>query len=293
MRFNVIDIHPHVIASDTSRYPKAPLGGHQSDWSAARPVSYDQLLADMVEAGVNKAAIVQASTCYGHDNSYVMDAVEAHPDKFTAVCSVDILAEDAVAKIDYWMRKGMTGLRLFTSGSTMPGQATWFTDPKTHAAWAYAEEIGLPVCMQMTQDGLDDLQTIVNRFPNIRLVLDHLARPDLSGGPDFPNASRLFALADNPNIYLKFTIRAVEALEKAGASASDFFPLLVSRFGAPRIAWGSNHPASPGGLRYLLETAQSALSSLGDDDRSWIFGGTAERIYPALASLPVKEARHG
>lgn len=293
MRFNVIDIHPHVIASDTSRYPKAPLGGHQSDWSAARPVSYEQLLTDMTEAGVDKAAIVQASTCYGHDNSYVLDAVAAHPDVFTAVGSVDILAEDAVSKIDHWMKKGMTGLRLFTTGSTMPGQATWFTDPKTFRAWAYAEEIGLPVCMQMTQDGLTDLQAIVARFPKIRLVLDHLARPDLSGGPDFPNAAKLFALADNPNIYLKFTIRALEALKAANASASDFFPLLVSRFGASRIAWGSNHPASPGGLKHLLETAQAALASVSEKDRAWIFGGTAETIYPSLASTSAKEARHG
>jgi L-fuconolactonase len=26
-----IDIHPHIIADDTTRYPLAPLGGHQSD----------------------------------------------------------------------------------------------------------------------------------------------------------------------------------------------------------------------------------------------------------------------
>ena len=99
MRPSVIDIHPHVISTDTARYPRAPLGGHQSDWSAERPVSYEQLLADMAEAGVDKAAIVQASTCYGHDNSYVIDAVAARPDKFTAVGSVDILADDAVQKI--------------------------------------------------------------------------------------------------------------------------------------------------------------------------------------------------
>jgi hypothetical protein len=32
-----IDIHPHIIADDTKRYPLAPLGGHQSDWSRTRP----------------------------------------------------------------------------------------------------------------------------------------------------------------------------------------------------------------------------------------------------------------
>ena len=40
---------------------------------------------------VDKSALVQASTCYGHDNSYVADAVAAHPDRFTGVFSVDKL----------------------------------------------------------------------------------------------------------------------------------------------------------------------------------------------------------
>lgn len=275
MHIDVIDIHPHVISTDLVRYPRAPLGGHQSNWSAERPVSYEQMLADMDEAGVGKAAIVQASTCYGHDNSYVIDAVKAHPDRFTAVGSVDILADDAVRKIDEWVARGLTGLRLFTTGSTMPGQATWFTDPKTYAAWAHAEEIGLPVCMQMTQDGIDDLQTIIKRFPKIKIVLDHLARPDLSGGKDFPKAARLFDLARNPNIYFKLTVRALEALEKANASASDFFPLLVSRVGAAQIAWGSNHPASPGGLKSLLDRAKAALADISPEDQAWIFSRTA------------------
>ncbi|MBB3977617.1 putative TIM-barrel fold metal-dependent hydrolase [Rhizobium azooxidifex] len=293
MRPHVIDIHPHIISTDTARYPRAPLGGHQSDWSAQRPVSWERLLADMAEAGVDKAAIVQASTCYGHDNGYVIDAVAARPDKFTAVGSVDILADDAVQKIDAWMAKGLTGLRLFTTGSTMPGQATWFTDPKTYPAWAHAEQIGVPVCMQMTQDGIDDLQAIIKRFPKIRIVLDHLARPDLSGGKVFPNTARLFELAENPNIYFKLTVRALEALEKANAAASDFFPLLVSRVGASQIAWGSNHPASPGGLKSLFDRARAALSDVSSEDQAWIFGGTAQRIYPALADVSRAEARHG
>ncbi|WP_306410854.1 amidohydrolase family protein [Ectorhizobium quercum] len=293
MRPAVIDIHPHVISTDTARFPRAPLGGHQSSWSAERPVSYQQLLADMDEAGVDKAAIVQASTCYGHDNSYVIEAVQAHPDRFTAVGSVDILADDAVSQIEQWQRRGMTGLRLFTTGSTMPGQATWFTDERSYPAWEYAQATGLPVCMQMTQDGLDDLRTIIGKFPQVRLVLDHLARPDLSGGPSFPKAAGLFDLADNPNIYLKLTVRALEALDKAGASSADFFPLLVSRFGASRIAWGSNHPASPGGLKALLGAARDALACLSEEENAWIFGRTAETLYPVLAAAEPAEVRHG
>src|ERR1700747_2208317 len=121
MRTTTIDIHPHIISGDASRYPLAPLGGHQSDWSRTRPVTLEQLVAAMDTAGVGKAAIVQASTCYGHDNSYVADAVAAHPERFTGVCSVDTLESDAVAVLKHWLESGITGLRLFTTGSKMGG----------------------------------------------------------------------------------------------------------------------------------------------------------------------------
>src|SRR4029077_15648578 len=121
----VIDIHPHVISTDTARYPRAPLGGHQSDWSRERPVSYEQIIVEQDRAGLQQAALVQASTCYGHDNSYVAEAVAAHPERFTGVFSCDILQADATVAMAHWMSKGMTGLRLFTTGSTMPGQQDW------------------------------------------------------------------------------------------------------------------------------------------------------------------------
>ena len=85
----IIDVHPHVIASDTKRYPLSPLSGRQSDWSRERPVDFERMIAAMDEAGVAKAALVQASTCYGYDNAYLADAVAARPERFTGVFSVD------------------------------------------------------------------------------------------------------------------------------------------------------------------------------------------------------------
>ena len=133
-----IDIHPHVISTDESRYPRAPIGGHQSEWSSKRPVSTEQMIAAMDAAGVEKSVLVQASTCYGHDNSYVADAVAAHPDRFSGVFSADILAPDATQRMRHWMSKGLTGMRLFTTGSTMPDQADWLDDPRCFPAWELA-----------------------------------------------------------------------------------------------------------------------------------------------------------
>src|SRR6267143_1768450 len=87
---SMIDTHAHVISTDERRYPRAPLGGRQSDWSRERPVSADEMLAAMDAAGIEKTVLVQASTCYGHDNSYVADAVAAQPRRFVGVFSVDV-----------------------------------------------------------------------------------------------------------------------------------------------------------------------------------------------------------
>src|SRR5262245_64136773 len=88
----IIDTHPHVISTDETRYPRAPIGGHQSDWSRERPVPYEKMIAAMDAAGIAKSVLVQASTCYGHDNSYVADAVSAHPERFTGVFSWEVFA---------------------------------------------------------------------------------------------------------------------------------------------------------------------------------------------------------
>jgi L-fuconolactonase len=280
---SVIDIHPHIIAGDAARYPLAPLGGHQSDWSRTRPVSMEQLVAAMDQAGVRKAAIVQASTCYGHDNSYVADAVAAHPKRFTGVFSVDVLAADAPQRMRHWLGRGLTGLRLFTFGSTMSEQANWLDDPKSYPAWACASELGLSVCLQMSAKAIPQAIGMAQRFPGVKIVLDHAARPVLEDGTPYAAAESLFDLARLPNIYLKLTPRIFAESRKGKATPASFFPRLASAFGAQRLAWGSNYPSSEGKLPELLQVARESVASLSQADRDWIFAKTAQSLYPALA----------
>jgi L-fuconolactonase len=279
----VMDIHPHIIANDAKRYPLAPLGGHQSDWSRTRPVTTEQMIAAMDQAGVAKSALVQASTCYGHDNSYVADAVAAHPNRFTGVFSVDVLAPDAPERMKYWVGRGLTGMRLFTIGSTMPDQASWLDDPKSYPAWECAAALNLSICLQMSPAAFPQMIRMVERFPTVRIILDHLARPVLQDGPPYAAAESLFALAKYPTIYLKLTPRSCIESRNGKATPETFFPKLVSTFGASRIAWGSNYPSSEGSLPELLALAKNTLSCLSQEDQSWIFARTAQSLYPALA----------
>jgi len=278
-----IDIHPHVISTDTERYPNAPVGGHKSSWSRERPVSVEQMIAAMDQAGIAKSALVQASTCYGHDNSYIADAVAAHPNRFTGVFSVDVLAVDAPEKMRHWVGRNLTGMRLFTAGSTMPNQADWVDDPRSFPAWECASELRIPVCMQMTVKALPQLNRMLERFPKVRVILDHLAKPTLSDGPPYIAASDVIRLADYKNLYLKLTPRTVAEAQTGKATHATFFSLLISKFGASRIAWGSNYPASEGTLPELLKVSQTALSVLPAEARDWIFARTALTLYPVLA----------
>jgi predicted TIM-barrel fold metal-dependent hydrolase len=279
----IIDTHPHVIAADTLRYPRAPLGGHQSDWSQKRPVGVEQLIAEQDRAGIRKAVVVQASTCYGHDNSYVADAVAAYPRRFTGVFSCDILAADASETMECWMKRGLTGMRLFTTGSTMPGQAGWLDDPRSFRGWRTAQESRLPVCLQMTADGIPAIERILQRFPRLILVLDHLARPVQDDGPPYGSADRLWRLAKRPGVFLKATERNFIGATQGKATPESFFGRVVSEFGASRVVWGSNFPASERSLPELVALAQETLAFLPDTDREWIFSRTAQTIYPALA----------
>lgn len=278
----MFDTHAHVISTDTKNYPRAPLGGHQSDWSRDRPVNDAGMIAAMERAGVKKAVLVQASTCYGHDNRYAADAVAAHPERFTGVFSCDILAPDATAVMAHWMGRGMMGLRLFTTGSTMPGQQDWLDDARTFPAWRMAEEVNLPVCLQMTAEAIPALVTVLDRFPRLRVILDHMARPVQEDGPPYKSADSLWQLAKFPGVFLKVTERNFLGAKKGNATPETFFGEVITAFGANRVAWGSNFPTSERSMSELIALARDTLSFLPASDREWIFSGTAQTLYPAL-----------
>ena len=279
----VIDSHTHVIASDTGKYPVAPVGGRQSEWSKERPVSHDGLVAAMDEAGVDQAVVVQASTVYGHDARYVVEAVRAHPTRFVGVFSVDPVADDAVEQMKRWLGEGLVGLRLFTTGSTMPGQAHWLADPTSYPVWDYAEANGVPVCLQMTMEGVPMLRTLLERFPRVDVLLDHLARPDLAKGAPYADAQPLFDLAAFPGVHLKLTNRTLAAATEGAATVASFIPFVLQAFGAERVLWGSNFPAAEGSLKALLDEAKAGLAALPERERQVIFAGAAQRLYPQLA----------
>jgi predicted TIM-barrel fold metal-dependent hydrolase len=280
---SIVDIHPHIISDDEQAYPPAPLFGKRSDWSQERPSTVEALIAAMDAAGVAKAAVVHSSTTYGFDNSYVVDGCNQYKGRLVAVGSVDVLQPDAPKTILEWKERGLAGLRLFTGGSTKEFDPSELEDPRSYPAWELCSELGITMCIQTGPIGLPQVTALAKRFPKVKIILDHLGRPDVLDGPPYANAKSMFDLAPLENIYFKLTPRIFGDVKKEKASAATFFPAVVKEFGAQRLAWGSNFPTSPGTLSEILATAQAGLASLSDEDRAWIFEKTAKQLYPGLA----------
>lgn len=283
MKPEIIDIHPHIISTDMVRYAIAPHQGHRSNWSATRPITFEQLAAEMDEAGVAKAAIVHSSTTYGHDNAYVADSVATQPERFTGVYSFDMLAPDALKTFEYWRARGMGGIRLFTGGATHQTDGRWLVNPATFPIWERCAELGMPIVIQTTLAGLDMVAELAVRFPKVRIALDHCGRPVLDGGAPYAACAGLFDLAKYPNIYIKITPKTFELAQAVPGGAEVFFPHLVNVFGADHLAFGSNYPASAGPLRQLIEQGHACFASLSEEERAWIWGATAKILYPTLA----------
>lgn len=275
----IIDIHPHIISKDLKRYPPSPVGGETSDWSQEHPQTFEDYVAEANAAGIAKAAIVQASTFYGINNTYLADSIAKQPQRFTGVCSIDTLAPDAVQVLERWMQRGITGLRIRT-GNANPDA---LIDPRAFPIWEYAVSKGFTLCISTQAAGIPHVRTLLQRYPKVKVVLDHASMIKVDDGPPYANAQSFFELAQFRNFYLKITPRTFELSRKGKSTPDAFFSKLVSVFGADHIAFGSNIPSDEGPLTKLVAEAKTCLASLSPVDRAMIFSGTAKRLYPLLA----------
>jgi L-fuconolactonase len=274
----IVESHCHIVSPDQNKYPR-DLGMKPAAW--VRDLSAEELVALNDTSGVQRAILVQAFGAYRYDNSYVADTAARYPERFVAVCIVDALKPDVARTLDYWVReRGVKGVRVVTW--TEP--ELMLDDPLLDPLWRRASELQIPVCILTNFHQVPRLVRVLQRFGELRIALDHLGLPRLDVGPDFSNERAIFDLARFRNFYGKFSSWTIAAAAKNGAQARvEFFRRLVDTFGAHRLMWGTNFPASyDRSYQGFVDYAQEQLSFLLPDERQWIFGETALSIWPML-----------
>jgi len=118
---------------------------------------------------------------------------------------------------------------------------------------------------------------LADAIPDLRVVVDHLARPPVEGGPIEPWAARVRALAARPNIAMKVSI-GIDALVAwdAWGDVSRWVEHAMECFGPERLMLASNWPVVT--LRAPYERAWRDLAAACGHDPEML-GATAVRWY--------------
>lgn len=287
----IVDTHAHVIARDEARYPLWP-SGVGSQWFRDAPCTAEELATLTADAGVDAAVLVQAFGAYTYDNSYVVDAAAARPDRFVSIAIVDAEDPRSPALLHELAREPrFTGVRLFSIGALEHPQPAWLDDPATFTVWEVCADLGLRVVVACLPEHLARLERVLQRFPEQPVVLDHCGFVELDGGPPYPQATELFRLARHANLHCKITSHLLEAAEQHGRANAPFghgaggiVDRLVTEFGAERLVWGSDFPQTHDRpYTDLVALARRACANLAERDRDLVLGGTAVQLWPELS----------
>jgi len=117
--------------------------------------------------------------------------------------------------------------------------------------------------------------------PDLRLVLDHAAKPDI-GGDLASWAADVQEFAALPNTTCKLSGLVSEAPSGTGRQAfAEVADVVLSAFGADRVMFGSDWPVCLLASDYaaVMALARSLTAGLSTAERTAVFGVTAARAY--------------
>ena len=270
----IIDTHTHVVSSDKAKHPLDP---GARGWSTEVSNDVEDLIAEMDQAGVECATLVQPNGTYGLDNSYQCDSAQQYVPRTVAVGILDPAAADAADQLSYWVNeRGMTGVRLQSQAEP--------DDPRCDALWQRAASLGIPISIGGggQPEKVDAMRNVGARHADVLFAPDHFA--GWSGAADKDGmTTALEELARLPNAYLRISSTSLGPYAALTAPEQELFRRVIEAFTPRRVMWGSNFPSSrDGGYIGQVQLGQTALPWLSDDDVNWIMGEAAHQLWPML-----------
>ncbi len=123
----------------------------------------------------------------------------------------------------------------------------------------------------------------VDRHPSLRIVLDHIAKPLVSGPPPQAWREGIRELARRPHVFCKFSgiVTETPGWRWTTDLVRPYFEVVLEAFGPERMMFGSDWPVCllAGGYEPWLEAVEELLQSLAGSERDAIMGGTATAAY--------------
>ncbi|MDT0394917.1 MULTISPECIES: amidohydrolase family protein [Streptomyces] len=277
----VIDAHLHVW--DPTRAPYDWLGPALSPID--RAMRFTDARPELRAAGVTASVLVQAAD-HDADTDHMLATAAAHPEIVGVVAWLPLDDPGRAATRLAALRRDphTVGVRALIHEKFDPD---WIVRPDVGRGLALLAEHGLTFdYVTSSPEALAHIPELAARHPGLRLVVDHLGKPPVGGGPEDRTRWRglLAAAARHPQVHAKVS-GLYSARGPLDSWTTDgvrpYVEDALELFGPHRLMYGGDWPISvlAGGYTRTWEAVRELLAPLAPDDRADVLGGTAARFY--------------
>ena len=275
----IVDAHHHFWDPATADYP------WMTDELAAirRRFGPADLAPHLAATGVERTVLVQTRSSVEETREFLATAA-ATPFVAGVVGWVDLTPDD-VADAIAELRAGpggewLVGIRHQVHDEPDPD---WLLRREVQRGIAAVGRAGLAYDLLVRSRELPAALQTVRALPDVRFVIDHLAKPPIGEGRLQPWADLIAPFGELPNAWCKVSGMVTEA-DWNGWQPADFAPFVahaVSVFGPGRLLFGSDWPVCLLSASYerVFELASETLGALSDPELSAVFGGNAAEVY--------------
>lgn len=273
----MLDAHHHLWAYNEKEYGWIPEGS---------PLAQDQLIPELEsvtkEAGVKGTVAVQARQETAESDALLAMSYQS-PVIRGVVGWVPLIDEGVGEHLErYAQHKAFVGVRHVLQDE--PDE--YFLRDDFHRGLAMLPGHNLRYDLLLFQRQLPVATQLVDRQPNLPIIVDHIAKPEAKNGQvedGWRQGMKELAKRDNVQM-VKFSGLVTEFADPAAVdprTLESYFSETLEIFGADRVCFGTDWPVCLLRTSYLdwAETVRELASRLSEDEEKAVLQTNAERFY--------------
>jgi len=270
-----VDAHQHFIKPDQVSYgwmtPGSPL---------ARDFLPGELEPWLEKQGIEKTILVQAAE-EEKDNRFMFSVAGSCDFVAGVVIWLDLASPGFGSRLETYLdRPKFVGLRPMLE--CLPDD-DWIAGQEVGQALDLIQEKEICFDVLSHPRHLPYVLEVLERFPKLRAVVDHISKPPIKDGRMEPWAELMARVAAHDNVFCKLSGMITEADHQAWGP-KDLRPYIshvLDIFGPERLMFGSDWPVCTlaGSYDQVVEALLANLPRLPAGQMDRIFGGTAREFY--------------
>ena len=273
----IIDTHLEVWTLD----PKFPFAHpERPNLKVDLPAPIENQVEQMRDFGLKYAVLINPRY-FGWDNSYISYSLHRYPKLFVAHGLVNPEDPKVAERLRYWVKEhGFQGMRF---SPIYHPKSTWLNSQEHYPLWREAERLGAVFNYYILPHQMPMLGEMCGRFPRVKVVVDHLGKPDLRLPDPWPEFRKMFALKKFPQVWISASEPYELSLTKEFPyrDTYPFFKAVYEEFGGKQLIWGTGYPRPRWELPMdkELEFVDVHLDFYTPADRELLLGKNALRIW--------------